>query len=97
MPARSKQKRTSAFRLTYATMFDPPEALHRNFEKALAKVKSALGREHPMLIGGKERLAPQKFEDRSPIDHGWLLGSFQKGTAQDAKDAIAAARAAFPT
>jgi len=96
VPARSKQKKTSAFRLTYATMFDPPEELHRNFEKALAKVKSALGREHPMLIGGKERLAPQKFEDRSPIDHGWLLGTFQKGTAQDAKDAIAAARAAFP-
>ncbi|MEK6768327.1 MAG: aldehyde dehydrogenase family protein [Gemmatimonadota bacterium] len=96
MPLKSKKKKLAGFRLTYATMFDPPLGLHRNFEKALARVKSDLGREFPMLIGGKERLAAEKFEDRSPIDNSWLLGTFQKGTARDAKDAIAAARAAFP-
>jgi hypothetical protein len=26
-----------SFRLTYSTMFDPPESLHRRFEAALAK------------------------------------------------------------
>ncbi|MBI1722763.1 MAG: aldehyde dehydrogenase family protein [Gemmatimonadetes bacterium] len=77
-------------------MFDPPEELHRRFEKALARLKADLAREYPMLIGGKERIAAEKFEDRSPINRDWLLGVFQKGTAQDAKDAIAAARAAFP-
>ena len=53
-PARAVKK-PAPFRLTYATMFDPPEALHRSFERALAKVKAGLGRDYPMLIGGKER------------------------------------------
>ncbi|MBI4542221.1 MAG: aldehyde dehydrogenase family protein [Gemmatimonadetes bacterium] len=77
-------------------MFDPPEALHRHFEKALTAVRARLGRQYPMLIGGEERLAAEKFEDRSPINADWLLGVFQKGTARDAGQAIAAARSAFP-
>ncbi len=92
----SAKKKPARFRLTYATMYDPPEELHRSFERALAKVRAGLGRDYPMLIGGQERVLPQKFEDHSPIDRAWLLGTFQKGGAQDAKDAIAAARAAYP-
>ncbi len=84
------------FRLTYATMFDPPATLHEEFEKALAGVKSNLGREYAMWIAGKERNTAEHFEDRSPIDTDWILGTFPKGTAQDAADALAAARAAFP-
>jgi len=97
-PKRSKKPaaKAASFRLTYATMFDPPELLHTRFERALADVRAGLGRDYPMLIGGRERFAEAKFEDRSPINTDWLLGTFQKGTAQDAKDAIAAARAAFP-
>jgi len=75
-------------------MFDPPEALHRSYDKALARVKGALGRTYPMFVGGEERLATEQFEDRSPINYDWILGYFQKGTSQDARDAIAAARAA---
>lgn len=85
-----------AFRLTYATMFDPPPLLHDRFEKALVNVKSDMGRHHPMWIGGKERGAAQHFEDRSPIDTDWLLGTFPVGTPEDAADALAAARSAFP-
>lgn len=99
MPVKSKNHRKLKkphFHLTYATMFDPPEELHRNFERALTRVKAGLGREYPMLIGGSERRAAETFEDRSPINCEWRLGQFQKGTAQDARAAIAAARAAFP-
>jgi 1-pyrroline-5-carboxylate dehydrogenase len=85
-----------AFRLTYATMFDPSAFLHDEFEKALAGAKAELARDHPMWIGGKERSASERFEDRSPINIKWLLGTFPKGTAQDAADAVAAGRAAFP-
>ena len=95
-PRRPAARKAATFRLTYATMFDPPEALHTSFERALASVKADLGRDYPMLIGGTERFTAAKFEDRSPIDHDWLLGTFQKGSAEDAKDAIAAARAAWP-
>ena len=83
------------FKLTYSTMFNPPEELHARFEEALVKVKAGLGREYAMIIDGKERFSAEKFEDRSPSDTDVLLGVFQKGTAQDAADAIAAAKKAF--
>ena len=85
-----------SFKLTYATMFNPPEELHTRFEAALAKVKANLGKEYGMLINGKDRYAAEKFEDRSPINTDVVLGVFQKGTEQDARDALAAARRAFP-
>ena len=84
------------FKLTYATMFNPPEELHTRFESALAEVKADMGKEHQMIIGGKERKAKDVFEDHSPINTDWILGKFQKGDAQDAADAIEAAKQAFP-
>ena len=93
---KAKPAAGQGFRLTYATMFDPPAHLHDQFEKALAGVKAGLGRAYPMWIGGKERGGAERFEDRSPIHTDWTLGTFTKGTAQDAVDALAAARAAFP-
>jgi 1-pyrroline-5-carboxylate dehydrogenase len=86
----------SSFKLTYATMFNPPEEMHTRFEEALAKVKANLGQEHAMLIDGKDHYAAGKFEDRAPADTDMLLGIFQKGGAEDANLAIAAARRAFP-
>jgi len=78
-------------------MFNPPEELHTRFEEVLGEVKSRLGQEHGMIINGKEHFASEKFEDRSPSNTDQVLGLFQKGSAQDANDAIAAARSAFPT
>ena len=83
------------FELTYGTMYNPPNELHDRFDVALTEVRSQLGKEYSMWIDGKERFADQKFEDRSPIDTGMLLGVFQKGTARDAEDAVEAARKAF--
>jgi 1-pyrroline-5-carboxylate dehydrogenase len=84
------------FKLTYSTMFNPPEELHSRFEDALLKIKPVLGNEHGMLIDGKEYFSAGKFEDRSPANTNLLLGVFQKGDAQDARAAIAAAKKAFP-
>jgi 1-pyrroline-5-carboxylate dehydrogenase len=50
-----------------------------------------------MLIDGEERFSDEKFEDHSPTNTDRVLGVFQKGTPQDVQDAIAAARAAFPS
>ena len=85
------------FKLTYATMFNPPEELHTRFEEALARVKSGLGKEHAMIIAGKERFSADKFEDRSPINTDMVLGVFQKGGEVEALEALAAARQAFPS
>ncbi len=86
----------STFKFTYATMFNPPEEMHTRFEEALAKLKLNLGKEHGMWIDGKDVYAIEKFEDRFPADTRVVLGVFQKGTAEHARMALAAARKAFP-
>ena len=45
-----------AFKLTYATRFNPPEMLHHQFEAALLEVRQNPGKEYAMLVGGEERL-----------------------------------------
>ncbi|MBX3002418.1 MAG: aldehyde dehydrogenase family protein [Anaerolineales bacterium] len=85
---------SGAFRLTYATMYDPPEDLHTRFEAAISKVKANLGKQYPMFINGKDVYAAATFEDRSPINTDWLLGSFQEASAAEVAPAMAAAHAA---
>jgi 1-pyrroline-5-carboxylate dehydrogenase len=84
------------FKLTYATMFNPPEELHTRFDEALKKVKANLGKEYGMIINNQDVFAAEKFEDRSPANADVVLGVFQKGTEADAHVALAAARKAFP-
>ena len=84
------------FKLTYATMFNPPEELHTRFDEALSKVKANLGKEYGMIIDNEDRFADEKFESTNPADIEMVLGVFQKGTADHAGEALAAARAAFP-
>ncbi len=85
-----------AFKLTYATMFNPPEELHKGFDKAVATLKANLGKEYGMIIDGRDVFADEKFEDRSPVNIDWVLAVMQKGNASHAKMAIDAARKAFP-
>ncbi|MGD2251646.1 MAG: aldehyde dehydrogenase family protein [Anaerolineales bacterium] len=84
------------FKLTYATMFDPPPELHTRYEESLAEIKRNMGQDYGMLIGGEEVVLSGKLENRSPINQNWLLGTFQKGTPDDAERALSAARQAFP-
>ncbi len=85
-----------AFKLTYATMFNPPEEYHKGFDGAVAKLKKNLGKEYGMIINGKDVFADDKWDDRSPINTEWVLAKMQKGNALHAAQAIAAAKAAFP-
>jgi len=85
-----------AFKLTYATMFNPPEELHTRFDAALAAARAGLGKEYAMIIDGKDVYADEKFEDRSPVNTDVVLGVFQKGAEKHAHAALAAARKAFP-
>ncbi len=84
------------FKLTYATMFNPPEELHIQFEAALARIRTDLGKEYGMFIGGKDVYAEEKFEDRTPINTDSVLAVIQKGNAKHALAALDAARKAFP-
>lgn len=84
------------FKLTYATMFTPPEELHTHFAEAMAELKANLGREYPMFIGGEERFTEEKVKAYSPINTEMHLATFQKGGVKDAQDAVAAAHETFP-
>jgi 1-pyrroline-5-carboxylate dehydrogenase len=84
------------FKLTYATMYNPPEELHTQFDASLKKLKANLGREYAMLIGGKEITADEKFEDHTPINTEIVLAVMQKGDERHAHMALEAARQAFP-
>lgn len=95
MSAKSKES-DSSFKLTYATMFDPPPELHERYESALAEVKGALGAEYGMIINGQEVKAEGVFESRSPINKDWVLAKFQRGGREDAVRALQAAKDAFP-
>ena len=72
-----------SFRLTYATMFNPPEALHERFEKALATMRGRLGKTHAMFIGGKDVPATATEERASPIDSQIKTGRFPHANAKE--------------
>ena len=83
-------------KITYATLRADNEELNEQFEKGLERARAELGKHYPNYINGEPRHGEGECEDSSPIDENLVLGYFARGTRQDAKDAIAAARAAFP-
>ncbi len=85
----------TTFKITYATMSAQSDELHQAFDVALGRVREELGEHHPIYINHEPRWSAETFPDISPINTNWVLGHFQKGSRQDAKDAIAAAKAAF--
>jgi len=87
---------TPRMKITYATLTADNEELHAAFDAAVEDARSQLGRPYPMLIGDEERTSGESFEDRSPIDRELVVARFPVGTRQDVRDAIAAARAAYP-
>ena len=87
----------TTFKLTYSTMFDPPDELHTRFAAAMDDLKASLGKEIPMFIDGEDRIVDDKYQEFSPINTDQHLVTYQKGGVKDAEDAISAARRAFPS
>jgi acyl-CoA reductase-like NAD-dependent aldehyde dehydrogenase len=85
-----------SFRLTYATMFQPPEELHQRFEHALAAVRNRIPQTHALFIDGRDRAAVATEERASPIDSKLKIGHFPLAQAAEVNAALAAARAAWP-
>lgn len=85
-----------SFRLTYATMYNPPDAMHERFEAALAQVEAGLGAQHRLFIDGADRDTARHVARYSPIDHELRLGEFALADKVDVEAAMSAARAAYP-
>jgi len=90
------EKAAAQPKVTYATLAagQTPE-FTQAYDQAVEKVRGRLGRTHPCLVGGKEVQGKETFEDTNPSDTRVVLGRFTSGTRDDARAAIAAARAAY--
>ncbi|MGH2573489.1 MAG: aldehyde dehydrogenase family protein [Actinomycetota bacterium] len=84
------------FRITYATMSADNEELHAAYEKGIETANSWLGQKHPFYVNGEERWGESLDEERSPVDRDIVIGQFGRAGREDAKEAIAAAKAFFP-
>ncbi|MCL4435233.1 MAG: aldehyde dehydrogenase family protein [Thaumarchaeota archaeon] len=72
------------------------ERFHRRYDAAVTAVRKQFGRKYPNIIDGKEVYSSGgEFEDCSPNDTRIVLGKFQKGTREDAAEAVEAAAKAF--
>lgn len=83
------------FKLTYSTMFNPPEEMHARFEEALAGLNACLGASHGMWIDGRDVESRFSVVRTSPIDGRLVTGRFPSGDASHVDAAVAAARRAF--
>ena len=78
--------RRMSFKLTYATMFDPPAEMHARFEAARgARSASSSGATHALFIDGEDVAPPSATSRRrNPrIDRDWCSASFPPPAAED--------------
>ncbi len=72
------------------------ELFHKKYDEAVEKVKKEFDVHYPNYINGKKVFSSEgEYVVITPINKNMIIGYCQKGTIQDAKDAIAAARAKF--
>jgi RHH-type proline utilization regulon transcriptional repressor/proline dehydrogenase/delta 1-pyrroline-5-carboxylate dehydrogenase len=72
-------------------------ATHRDRQRdALAAVSRRLGRDHPLVIGGRARATGRWEESVNPARPAQIVGRWARATPADADAAVATARAAFP-
>src|SRR2546427_9288663 len=64
---------------------------------AIEKVKSELGREYPLVIGGKRITTESKFNSINPANRTQVVGKFQKATKELANRAVETAHETFQT
>ncbi|SRR5579871_1885813 len=85
-----------AFKNEALTDFSRPEN-RAAMEAALAKVKSELGRDHPLRIGSEKITTPDKLKSLNPSRPSEVVGTFSKADVALAEKAMQTASAAFET
>ncbi len=82
-------------KITYASLGTLGEDFHHAFESALSHELKKLGHTHRLHLNGHAKKSyAGTFNDTCPANTGLVLGKFQKGTREHARQAIAAARTA---
>ncbi len=83
-------------KITYATLRADNEELHKLYETGLEEAKKELGGHHLNVVNGRDRAGDGEMTVASPIDRNLILGHFARGTREDVRDAVKAARSAQP-
>ena len=83
-------------KITYATLRADNEELHKLYETGLEEAKKELGGHHLNVVNGRDRAGDGEMTVASPIDRNLILGHFARGTRDDVRDAVKAARSAQP-
>lgn len=85
------------FKVTYSTMGANLEKFHRDFDRAVEKVKKNFGKTYPHVINNQDVAGTGAvIATHSPIDTRLNLANFQQATVEEMNRAVAAAKAAFP-
>ncbi len=79
-----------AFKNEPYTDFSKP-ANRKKQQEAIAKLRSLMGREYPIVIGGERIQTAEKFSSLNPSNPREVIGVFQKGTSELAHRAMAVA------
>src|SRR6516165_1998386 len=85
----------TAQKITYVSLSADDPEMNRAFDAAVAAVRGQLGRNYPLRIAGQARDTASTTESRSPADTRVVVARVASGTADDVRDAVAAARAGF--
>lgn len=95
--SKTKSKATPKVpRITYATLKVTPND-DKAYDEAVEQARAKLGNHYPMFINGEKRAATgEEMVHVCPIDTSIIVSYFPKGTSDDVKVAIAAAREAYP-
>ncbi len=82
-------------RITYATLAVTPDD-DKAYDAAVVKVRNELGKHFTNFVNGQARTSTAgEFVHHSPVNTTWAVSYFPKGTREDTRDAIQAARQAF--
>src|SRR5262245_12929193 len=87
---------TATAKVTYISLSADDPALDAAFTAAIADVRAALGRDYPLHVAGATRAGGAPIESRSPADARVVIARVATAGEADVRDAVAAARAAFP-
>ncbi|PCI39565.1 MAG: 1-pyrroline-5-carboxylate dehydrogenase [Elusimicrobia bacterium] len=84
-------------KITYTSNTADMETFHKYFDEALEAIMADMGKDYPMVIGGKSfesELEP--IANVSPVDHDLALGSFSAADERHVDMAVSTAKGAFP-
>ncbi len=96
MPVATPPTQVAPFVNEPYTDFTRPENLELA-QKALTKVRAELGKEYDLLVAGERRRTTGKLESLNPSKPSEIVGVHQKGSEQDAREAVERAYAFFPS